>query len=190
MTDTNDRTADLRQQPGVCPACRGTHGMREAFCSVEWKDMAEAQKGTGQQPARTDCYGTELPPMRESDGELYAQQQIALQYYYRVDACHAPTSSDAACICWHDEGTGPLASDSDLAMEWRNKPAQPESGEAARYRCEPTGHGFWSHCVRAGDGTRELLTGHRKQMELAAAKLNEAFEDGKFVLQSSLTAAQ
>lgn len=53
--------------------------------------------------------------------------------------------------------------------------------EPQRYRAERTGHGFWPYCVRAGNGTRELLTGHKKQMERAARALNEAFADGVFV---------
>ncbi|MNQ90150.1 hypothetical protein D3C85_1054800 [compost metagenome] len=50
-----------------------------------------------------------------------------------------------------------------------------------RYRVEETGRGFWPYCVRAGDGTRELFIGHRKQCEIVAAELATAFEDGKFV---------
>lgn len=49
-----------------------------------------------------------------------------------------------------------------------------------RYRVESTGKGFWPFCVRAGDGTRELFVGHRKECERVAAELATAFEDGKF----------
>jgi len=43
------------------------------------------------------------------------------QYYYRVDGCMAKESGDANCICWHDEGTGPFASEKrgESILEWR-----------------------------------------------------------------------
>lgn len=46
-----------------------------------------------------------------------------LQYYYRVTGCPAQSSTDPNCICWHDEGAGPLEStDNAPNMSWRKKP--------------------------------------------------------------------
>jgi hypothetical protein len=30
------------------------------------------------------------------------------QYYYKINDCKALHATDAECICWHDEGTGPF----------------------------------------------------------------------------------
>lgn len=46
----------------------------------------------------------------------------ARQYYYRKTDCIAVTINDANCICWHDEGTGPLADRPEEAYRWRKKP--------------------------------------------------------------------
>lgn len=43
------------------------------------------------------------------------------QYFYRVNSCTVSDSSDPDCICWHDEGTGPLGKMSQFASSWRNK---------------------------------------------------------------------
>ena len=56
-----------------------------------------------------------------------------------------------------------------------------EELKPCRYRVEKTGYGLWPYCVRAGDGTRELFRGHKKQCMVVAAELETAFEDGKFV---------
>lgn len=47
------------------------------------------------------------------------------QYFYRMSACKALGARAADCICWHDEGTGPLAytPQSELPkLRWRTKP--------------------------------------------------------------------
>lgn len=46
------------------------------------------------------------------------------QYYYRVNDCEASESRDPACICWHDEGTGPLRDEPETIKSWRDKPMQ------------------------------------------------------------------
>jgi hypothetical protein len=46
------------------------------------------------------------------------------QYYFRMSDCRAKEAHDPDCICWHDEGTGPLLhSEADrLELKWRDKP--------------------------------------------------------------------
>lgn len=52
------------------------------------------------------------------------------QYYYQVNGCKAKLSTDANCICWHDEGTGPLGDEKfnakyglgEIKLGWRDKP--------------------------------------------------------------------
>lgn len=47
------------------------------------------------------------------------------QYYYRKDGCKAYATTDPDCICWHDEGTGPLFNNPMTTTEpssWRAKP--------------------------------------------------------------------
>lgn len=49
------------------------------------------------------------------------------QYYYRNAKCDAVTSDSAKCLCWHDEGTGPLPQAREgvdvhgVMLKWRNK---------------------------------------------------------------------
>lgn len=49
------------------------------------------------------------------------------QYFYRNDGCKALDSNDRDCLCWHDEGAGPMpeklrADSPDNATYWRVKP--------------------------------------------------------------------
>jgi hypothetical protein len=44
------------------------------------------------------------------------------QYYYKVNDCKATDARDPDCICWHDEGTGPLSTGNFKPIEWRDKP--------------------------------------------------------------------
>lgn len=46
------------------------------------------------------------------------------QYYYKDYTCAAPNSDHPDCICWHDEGTGPLVGNTSM-LTWREKPSQP-----------------------------------------------------------------
>jgi hypothetical protein len=53
------------------------------------------------------------------------------QYYYKVDGCKADRATDPGCICWHDEGAGPLGDEARRLLNlpppttWRDKPAPP-----------------------------------------------------------------
>jgi hypothetical protein len=78
---------------------------------------------------------TAVAPLMQA--KVVESNEARNQYYYKVDGCKAPNSSDADCICWHDEGTGPLQGpDSKWLAEmigakaaaprtWRYKPAEP-----------------------------------------------------------------
>lgn len=56
------------------------------------------------------------------------------QYYYRVTECTAQNVDSPDCICWYDEGTGPLADNKNIIRTWREKltrptqPTQPTQG--------------------------------------------------------------
>jgi hypothetical protein len=54
---------------------------------------------------------------------LGAASEARWRYYYRVIACAANHASDASCICWHDEGTGPRSeerhADNTSRVHWR-----------------------------------------------------------------------
>lgn len=44
------------------------------------------------------------------------------QYFYKNNACQAADSADSDCICWHDEGAGPLAGhEQTRSLTWRMK---------------------------------------------------------------------
>lgn len=57
------------------------------------------------------------------------------QYFYRVAGCPAVDGKDPACICWHDEGTGPWAQAKlgDERLEWRTHGVQPSQAPSIRY---------------------------------------------------------
>ena len=53
-------------------------------------------------------------------------EKIEFQYYYKKAECSANKSTDADCICWHNEGQKPMMDErhnADLTIvEWRIKP--------------------------------------------------------------------
>ncbi len=55
------------------------------------------------------------------------------QYYYSNEDCTACSMDDPNCICWHDEGTGPLANDPASVMTWRDRPATAPSEKPPRH---------------------------------------------------------
>ena len=79
-----------------------------------------------------------LPEITEEDRAIRALvgvEQAKRQYYYKVDGCPAENSESPDCICWHDEGTGPCATDDSTLVLWRDaadalvmRAAQPASG--------------------------------------------------------------
>lgn len=51
-----------------------------------------------------------------------------MQYYYKVDTCHANDANTSDCICWHDLGSGPLpqirpGDVGEVKVQWREKPS-------------------------------------------------------------------
>lgn len=44
------------------------------------------------------------------------------QYFYKVFDCKARDADEPGCICWHDEGTGPLVSEPERIKHWRTTP--------------------------------------------------------------------
>jgi hypothetical protein len=48
------------------------------------------------------------------------------QYFHKLNHCLATFAEDKNCICWHDQGTGPLPdkcwSPDDTDSNWRDKP--------------------------------------------------------------------
>lgn len=52
-----------------------------------------------------------------------AEQRVVRQYYFKNNSCKAESAHDPDCICWHDEGTGPMQPLPDgtypVQMTWR-----------------------------------------------------------------------
>lgn len=44
------------------------------------------------------------------------------QYFYKVFHCKARDADEPGCVCWHDEGTGPLVSEPERIKHWRTTP--------------------------------------------------------------------
>ncbi len=49
------------------------------------------------------------------------------QYYYQVNGCEALNARTPTCVCWHDEGTGPLADAPESCKSWRTKPTMADT---------------------------------------------------------------
>jgi hypothetical protein len=136
------------------------------------------------------CDGTVLP----------APMQFTRQYYYKVDGCQVADTKSPHCICWHDEGTGPLANnpsaDESQARSWRAKPitqvekldvnAQPGYGHIPYYEgwndcCEKWSPQFVALQAEVERRDSKLETMRRKNNEL---------NDTEARLQSELTKAR
>lgn len=50
--------------------------------------------------------------------------QLRRQYFYKTNACTARDASQPDCVCWHEEGAGPLADDPDSIRDWHAAPSQ------------------------------------------------------------------
>jgi hypothetical protein len=59
-----------------------------------------------------------------------------------------------------------------------------------RYRVEKSAGGFWPCCVKAGDGTRDIFVGSKKQAEHVRQALQTACLDGAFIATASKAAPQ
>lgn len=50
---------------------------------------------------------------------------MTYQYYYKDNTCKAHSARDSDCICWHDEGTGPMGDvnriNGEVYLSWRIK---------------------------------------------------------------------
>jgi len=57
----------------------------------------------------------EMPEDRDIEVEIPKRQ-----YFYRNNGCQAISADDPDCICWRDEGTGPLKDYT--PKDWRIKP--------------------------------------------------------------------
>ena len=48
------------------------------------------------------------------------------QYYYKNNKCTATAATASSCICWYEEGSGPLPDEKSNSecpiVAWRNKP--------------------------------------------------------------------
>lgn len=69
---------------------------------------------------------TDLPPLGDSK-RVPTQGSPKRQYYYRMNECKADHSDCPDCVCWHDEGTGPIAGREKKAVTWRTAPSVPSA---------------------------------------------------------------
>lgn len=90
----------------------------------------------------TVAVGDLIEKLNELEDSAPAQrtQETKRQYYYKDNHCGAKESTDAACICWHDEGTGPLKDEPGSVKYWRPTPSAAQcapqpSGEAVACDC-------------------------------------------------------
>lgn len=83
------------------------------------------------QPAQQECGCCGRSDGCDPDCDAAQQDYMPVrQYYYQVSGCTADRATDPSCICWHDEGTGPLVKIPHYIKSWRNKPAQQDAEKA------------------------------------------------------------
>lgn len=67
--------------------------------------------------AYSECVAAAAPaPSAPADQPSPATKR---QYYYLIRDCPAKDAKDPGCICWHDEGAGPVPTMSPGLLEWR-----------------------------------------------------------------------
>jgi hypothetical protein len=92
---------------------------RILVCKANDADAKAACLSCGWDGLRQDLLGD--PKMK-----TLADQYPILQYYYRTTECPASLSTDANCICWYLQGTGPHSgswpSNQPGSLSWRLKP--------------------------------------------------------------------
>jgi hypothetical protein len=82
------------------------------------------------------------------------------QYYYKTNDCKALHATDAECICWHDEGTGPFPGHriGVHTCHWRDKPeANKMVSDTPRTDEQINGKPCTRFAILAGDSLRDAL---------------------------------
>lgn len=101
-------------------------------------------------------------PHSQPKDEPVRQHTPTRQYYYRMDGCVAHHNGAPDCICWHNEGTGPLADQPGRVFNWRpsyaSLKARNEAMEAALRLAEdvlsraPFSTGMWPNGMHPQTG--------------------------------------
>lgn len=76
------------------------------------------------------------------------------QYYFRSSGCYANFSGDPDCVCWYDEGTGPLSIDEQKRpnIEWREVPRLSNSSAGTTTTANPERRSSPGHSEVKPDG--------------------------------------
>lgn len=101
-------------------------------------------------------FGRRLLSLAVPGASAHSQAEpVRRQYYFQVTGCRAKSAHDPTCICWHDEGTGPMQPLLDgtylVDMTWRTVVAPPApSSEAVPMTPEEVESCFmaWGHPVQ------------------------------------------
>lgn len=96
------------------------------------------------------------------------------QYYYKVNACRAADVTDSNCICWHDEGTGPLADDPGSIKTWRkahaDMPLAPSTAESDTIAAAWNAVRTEARAICIGRGLGDLLAAVEAYADLRCAE--------------------
>lgn len=69
------------------------------------------------------------------------EKKVRQYYYYANPECRADYSTQTNCICWHDEGTGPLRNHPESISGWRDKPPGIDAKTLPLLKEDPTDTG-------------------------------------------------
>jgi hypothetical protein len=86
--------------------------------SMEARDWGHAHDEVGKYFAERAEEALRARAALEAQPEPQQDLSRKRQYYFQVSACKAVSHLDKDCICWHDEGTGPLAAPLGAAGAW------------------------------------------------------------------------
>lgn len=87
------------------------------------------------------------------------------QYYYRMTECRAMNTRASECICWHDEGTGPVPIEREdyPKLQWRDMPHVEKEPTPQDYTRQ---HGDTCTNVRETNSWRDELNGKDRSIAM------------------------
>ncbi len=110
------------------------------------------------------------------------------KYYFKDNACKAQFASEPDCICWHDEGTGPLSAEEQASgiLNWREQEQTPADKqrsvlqEAADFLYMAWGYvpaDTRAKCKQLEDALRDAPSASERRIDFAVAPCQRP--DGK-----------
>lgn len=96
--------------------------IKMAIYALSHLNRGEMYKLAQQNLSLAEMFAAQANKLTESHPMNRIHRGPIRQYYYKVNGCKEEDTKSINCICWHDEGTGPLARGDYAPKDWRLKP--------------------------------------------------------------------